>query len=299
MKRSILLLTLFFLSSGLLAQNRLNYGSLSWSDDGRKLLFSCIEVKPDWSDYLPYKWKLYVYDLRRKRLELVDNAAIFGALSPDGSQVAYSKNTGVSWDLFIKALPGGEKRKVTDTPQRESAPDWSPDGRMIVFTSEVKKDVTSIFSMDTRGNNVRRLTNNGKFNCHNPVFSPDGTQVAFYMEKGDKKDQVYVLELLTGFTTNITQDGNHNYHPAWLDDHSLIYTRGKEELCLKQLKGGAPVPIEGLQSYFARYNPRRRLIAYINKKEQAVYIQKLKGGPRRLRAGKARQVVGPEMVGRE
>ncbi|MCO6476841.1 MAG: PD40 domain-containing protein [Phaeodactylibacter sp.] len=299
MKYAALLAYLLLLPIVLAAQSRINYGSLSWSDDGSKLLFSCIEVKPDWSDYSPYKWRLYVYGLRRKTLELIDRAAIFGALSPDGAQVAYSKNTGASWDLFLKNLPGGEKRKLTDTPQRESAPDWSPDGRMIVFTSEVDKEATSIFSMDAQGKNVRRLTYNGKYNCLNPVFSPDGSRVAFYMEKGDKKDQVYVLELLTGFANNITRDLSHNFHPDWFDNRFLIYTRTKEELCLKPVEGGAAIPIEGPQSYFARYNPKHRLLAYIDKETQSVVVQKLKGSPRRLKAGKAQVVVSPEMLGKE
>ncbi|MCB0596115.1 MAG: PD40 domain-containing protein [Lewinellaceae bacterium] len=278
------------------AQTRINYGSLKWSDDGRQILFSSIEVKPDWSNYSPFNWRLYLYDLRRDELILVDKAAQYGAFSPDGDKVVYSKNTGVSWDLYIKDLSSGSKRKVTDTPQSETAPDWSPDGRMIVFTRNLKKDVSGIYSMDTEGRNVRNLSRNDRFECHNPEFSPDGEMVVYYMDRGDKKDQVYVMELRTGFARNVTRDNHHNYFPGWFGGGFLMYTRGKDELCLKEVEGGPALPIEGIQSYYAKYNAAQKQIAYINREDQSIYVQKLKGRPGKLKAGKAERVVSPEVL---
>lgn len=50
MKTSTLIVAFALLSIAAAAQTRLNYGALRWSDDGRKLLFSCIEVNANWSD---------------------------------------------------------------------------------------------------------------------------------------------------------------------------------------------------------------------------------------------------------
>ena len=296
MKTSTLIFALALLSTAAAAQTRLNYGTLRWSDDGRKLLFSCIEVNANWSNYSPYNWKLYVYDLKRKDLELVDRAAQYGAFSPDGEKVVYSKNSGFSWDIFILDLASGSKQKVTDTPQDETAPDWSPDGRMIAFTMKLKKGVSSIYSMDTQGGNVRNLSRNGDFECLNPEFSPDGERLAYYMDRGDKKDQVYVMEIYSGFARNVTRDNNHNIFPGWFDNQSLIYTRANEEVCIKEIDGSAPVPVDGIQSYLAKYNARQSQIAYINREDQSIYVRKLKGRPGRLKLGKAGRVVSPEVV---
>ncbi|MCB0585498.1 MAG: PD40 domain-containing protein [Phaeodactylibacter sp.] len=291
-----LTLAFLFLGAVALAQNRVNYGSLSWSKDGRQILFSSIEVLPDWSNYSPFNWRLYLYDLKQDKLELIDRSAMFGAFSPDGSQVVYSKNTGASWDLFIKNLDTGKKTKVTDTPQRESAPDWSPDGRMIVFTKDLKKGVSAIYSMDPSGRNVRNLSQNGQFECHNPEFSPDGDRIIYYMDRGDKKDQVYVMEIWSGFSRNVTQDRNHNFHPAWFDNQALLFTRGNDQLCIKELDGGPTIPVEGIQSFFARYNARSKQAAYISKEDQSIYVQKMKGKPGRLKLGNAARIITPELI---
>src|ERR1700680_3842187 len=65
-----------------------------------------------------------------------------------------------------------------------------------------------------------------------PALSPDGTQVAFTVQKVDldknnKPSQIYVVPVLGGSPRQLTQeaskDGNTNERPRWSPDSKQIY----------------------------------------------------------------------------
>lgn len=67
-------------------------------------------------------------------------AARWPDVSPDGKRVAFSIDTGDSYDLFVLGLDGQGLTKVTDTSENEQFPDWSPDGKRLVFVSKPSDD---------------------------------------------------------------------------------------------------------------------------------------------------------------
>jgi Tol biopolymer transport system component/tRNA A-37 threonylcarbamoyl transferase component Bud32 len=56
-----------------------------------------------------------------------------GDLSPDGREVAYHSWRNGTRDIEVKALDGSAPVRVTDTPDQESYPVWSPDGSALAF----------------------------------------------------------------------------------------------------------------------------------------------------------------------
>ena len=113
--------------------------------------------------------------------------AIFSAqISPDGTRVLFDRGTDAGFDVFVMDVDGTDVHRLTTTGD-DYDPSWSPDGSEIAFSREddSKADadttVTSdIFVMDADGENVRRLTRGGPKNTyHNPVWSPDGSKIAF------------------------------------------------------------------------------------------------------------------------
>jgi Tol biopolymer transport system component len=57
------------------------------------------------------------------------------AFSPDGGSVAFSYRPegASSHDLYVKAVGAGEPLRLTNTPESERYPQWSPDSNQIAF----------------------------------------------------------------------------------------------------------------------------------------------------------------------
>jgi TolB protein len=116
--------------------------------------------------------------------------------SPDGSRLVYQAKTSPTVaDIFLYTL--ATRKSVNLTKGVSSAdPSFSSDGRQIAITSW-RDGNAEIYVMDADGSNVRRLTNHPAFDQY-PVFSPDGTQVAFQSNREDERIEVYLQNLNDG-----------------------------------------------------------------------------------------------------
>jgi TolB protein len=95
------------------------------------------------------------------------------AWSPNGTELVFSMQ-GSLWRLRLGAT---EAVQLTDGPGYDYEPDWSPDGRRIVYAS-YRDDAIELRLLDpTTGRSTSFLTN-GAVNLE-PRWSPDGKRIAF------------------------------------------------------------------------------------------------------------------------
>jgi Tol biopolymer transport system component/predicted Ser/Thr protein kinase len=113
--------------------------------------------------------------LRATFAQLTDlpGSETFPSLSPDGNYFAYCKTTGGRSHIYLQRAGGGNSIDLSrDSPAADTQPAFSSDGQQIAFRSE--RDGGGIFLMGATGESARRLTD---FNCYNPAWSPDATEV--------------------------------------------------------------------------------------------------------------------------
>ena len=83
-------------------------------------------------------------------------------VSPDGSRLVFVSNRGSDdggFDLYLQALPGGNPERLTSFATGSvSGPQWSPDGRFIVFFGNARGN-NDIYIVSAEGGEPRAFTN--------------------------------------------------------------------------------------------------------------------------------------------
>jgi Tol biopolymer transport system component/DNA-binding winged helix-turn-helix (wHTH) protein len=210
----------------------------AFSPDGSRVAYSWSTSKG---------WFLEVKQLGSDvRLRLTTDAAKFPpgpAWSPDGRQIAFARaDTRDYRGIFITSALGGPERKLRTlapwrVPQRIVS--WSPDGRWIAFADEALGSSDTKASPPKRGPNVlylispdsletRQLTSpvGEDFGDSAPVFSPDGSTIAFVHTTADSQDEICTVVLQGGTPRKLVVPGIWTNGITWTPDgKSLIFDR--------------------------------------------------------------------------
>jgi imidazolonepropionase-like amidohydrolase/Tol biopolymer transport system component len=125
--------------------------------------------------------------------------------------------------LLTCALAGGlaAARTIEFETTEVTAADvaLSPDGQWLIFTM-----LGHLFRLPVAGGTAEQLTF-GPYYDTDPVFSPDGTRVAFVSDRDGSDGNVFLLELATGQLTQVTHEPSAG-RPAWAPDgHAITYLR--------------------------------------------------------------------------
>jgi serine/threonine protein kinase len=174
----------------------------------------------------PTPWKV-------TRLTADPGLSDFAALSPDGKLVAYASDRSLDGepDLYIKQVAGGQPIRLTSDGAGNTMPDFSPDSSKIVFRSD--RDGGGVYEIPAFGGDARLVARDGL----NPKFSPDGSQVAYWV--GDAgvaaavpgSGAVWVVPVAGGPPRRVGPNFTAARDPIWSPDgkHLLLigYTSAK------------------------------------------------------------------------
>ena len=102
------------------------------------------------------------------------------SFSPDGSELVYS----MGGSLWRQRIGSEEARELTHGPGYDYQPDWSRDGRHLVF-SRYHGDAVELWQLDMKTGRAIALTNSGAVSLE-PRYSPDGRRLDFLLADGEK-----------------------------------------------------------------------------------------------------------------
>jgi dipeptidyl aminopeptidase/acylaminoacyl peptidase len=231
--------------------------------DGR-VAFVVTTIDREQNEYLPSIW-LHEGGTNRR---LTDPAKKSSSprWSPDGSKLAFVSNRDTDkMQLYVMPMAGGEPNRLTSLETDIEEFSWSADGTQIAFATreqdpayeeqdEKKREprrITRLFyKLDNEGWIVDRprhlwtvsvdgsdspasLTK-GEFQDSSPVWSPDGTRIAFAALRTDDWDvepaqDIYVVDQEGGEPTRLTSSEGTCEYPAWSPDGTRVaftYTPG-------------------------------------------------------------------------
>ena len=175
------------------------------------------------------------------------------AWSPDGSRIAFDRNSGSSSraDIYIMNADGTGLRPLTGGDWFDARPAWSPDGRKIAFYRDGAINV-----MNGDGSGVTKLTDGGAY----PSWSPDGSSIAFWSGQSGSR-AVYVMNADGSGRTQITNDTLNASNPSWSPDGQSIAFQGEGGIFISSADGSNVVRI-ALNGQTPVWSPDSRMILY-------------------------------------
>lgn len=161
------------------------------------------------------KWELYMMDYDgHNQTRLTFNKVIdyMPAWSADGRKIAYTSYQGTKAILYLLEVYEGKRHEVY-SQGTNFAPNFSPDGKKLVFCSQEEGGNTEIYVASSEGKNIRRLTFNKSIDTA-PCWSPTSRQIAFTSDRGGTP-QIYIMDAEGSNVTRISFGGTYHDAPAW------------------------------------------------------------------------------------
>lgn len=182
------------------------------------------------------------FDRQGKSLGVVGQPGRYRALAlaPDGSRVAAERSDEKGADLWlIDAAPGGKNERFTFNPGRETSPVWSPDGREILFASDMGSGVLNFFKKPSNlagseeelfkspeSKNVMDWSRDGKTVSFNPYTSGAGGEADVWtLNLADKKPALFFKTNVRDIGGRFSPDGRWLAYSSQVTGPAEVYVR--------------------------------------------------------------------------
>ncbi len=190
------------------------------------------------------------------------------AVSPEGKEVAFI----IRGDLYVTDTEYETTKRITDTPAQERTVSFSPDGRTLVFDSDVD-GIWQLFTAKIKDDKEKQFAYASDivieplYKCETsamqPQFSPDGKKVAFLEDRTELK----IIDVETK-KVHTALDGKYNYSYSdgdipfsWSPDSkwllvSYIGFGGWNNTDIALVKADGTEVVDLTESGYSDYNPK-------------------------------------------
>jgi TolB protein len=161
------------------------------------------------------------------------------AWSPDSRELIYS----MAGSLWRQTLGTGVARQLT-AGSYDYQPDWSPDGRWVIYSS-YRNDAVELWILELASGTAKPLLANGAVNVE-PRFSPDGRRIVFVSTVYNKRFHVFTADIVDGKLRDVERltgehkselpryyysPYDHEISPVWSrDGRDIIYVSNRNHI---------------------------------------------------------------------
>jgi len=146
-------------------------------------------------------------------------------VSPDGKEIVFD----LLGDIYSLPMAGGEAKNLTSGAMWDMQPRFSPDGKLIAFTSD-RAGGDNIWIMNRDGSNPKQVTKETFRLLNSPAWSPDGQYIAarkhFTAARSLGAGEIWLYHVSGGDGLQVTKKANDQKdvgEPAFSKDGKTIY----------------------------------------------------------------------------
>jgi dipeptidyl aminopeptidase/acylaminoacyl peptidase len=234
-----------------------------FAPDGTRVAYVVTTIERDKNDYRSSIYVTAVDGNDTRRMTRADAKDSLPRWSPDGKHLAFLSNRSEKGQIWLIRADGGEAWQVSELPEGVSTFGWSPDGQSFVAVSksvegqadqedeQAQSDVKHItrtryrfdgigyyddkqqhlWSVPAFGGAPRQLTN-ADVNDNEPIWSPNGHDIAFVTNRTEGREQNWASEVWavvangSGERRMIGGDEAAFHAPSWSPDGSQLAVLG-------------------------------------------------------------------------
>jgi TolB protein len=153
------------------------------------------------------------------------------AWSPESNELIYA----MAGSLWRQKIGSGLSHQLTSGAGYDYQPDWSADGRWVIYCS-YNGEAVELWSLDLSSGAARPLTSNGAVNVE-PRFSPDGRHVVFVSTQYNGRFHIFTADISDGKLSNLQRlTGEHKsdlpryYYSAYDHEINPVWTRDGRDI---------------------------------------------------------------------
>ena len=152
--------------------------------------------------------------------------------SPDGDRIVFQSDRddtgihimligpdGLGREIYAMDADGTDQTRLSNSPEDDFYPSWSPDGSRIAFQS-YRDGNGEIYVMNPDGSGQLRITNHPSTDSM-PTWSPDGGWISFHSFR-DGDPEIYKTTATGASTTRLTNTSGWDGGPSWSPDGTQI-----------------------------------------------------------------------------
>jgi Tol biopolymer transport system component len=207
------------------------------------------------------------------------------SISRDGHRLAYVQSFGDAniWRIEVPSSAGraNPPTSLISSTQCEWGPQFSPDGKRIVFES-IRSGPDELWLCESDGTNPTQLTFHG---ASTPRWSPDGRHIAF-VSRPEGHEDISVMSAEGGSPRRLTTDPANDEVPSWSRDGHWIYfssnRSGTRQVWKVPAEGGQAVQVTKQGGYAAFESPDGQVLYYAKLESAGLWRMPVEGGEESL-----------------